>query len=347
MRANETVSEYFTRVNIVLMKLERHNMTTPAREIKRIVMKSLTPRFPNETFMFAMKGDFDLVELEHELVRVEKIRSDSSGSAPSHALAVAHAGGGQTRTGGGARGRGRQGRRSGGRHDDSRGRHQQGHPRQMHHGQQHQPPAAMSQQSYAWQQQQQQQQYQPQFSQGPHHQQPNPWSSWGRPPHQQRRGRAHHQRRPRHRGDQVHQQRVMCQQCGEEEHFPADCVITIPAPTPYSYTAPFSGARAAQYGTGPMPRSTAPEPMSRSTAPTPFLPRHQTTAVLNRPLQPTDLRRIKPVSHLPSRCHRRPDLSALHLHRRLLRVLIGASPPGHPKLYRHNTCLQASFRVRI
>ena len=214
------------------MKLERQNITTPAREIKRIAMKSLTRRSPNETSMLAMRGDFDFLELEHKLVRVEKLRSDSSGSAPSQALAVAHAGGGQTGTGGGARGRGRQGRRLGGRHDDGRGRHQQGHPRQMHHGQQHQPPAAMSQQSYAWQQQQQ---YQPQFSQGPHHQQPNPWSSWGR---------------PRHRGDQAHQQLVMCQQCGEEEHFSANCVITMPASTPHSYTAPFSGTRAAQYGTG-------------------------------------------------------------------------------------------------
>ena len=200
-----------------------------------------------------MKGDFDLAELEHGLVRVEKHRSDSTRSAPSHALAVAHAGSGQTGSRGGTRGRGWLGRRSGGRHDDGRGRHQQGHPRQMHHGQQHQPPAAMPQQSYAWQQQQQQQQqqYQPQFSQGPHHQQPNPWSSWGRPPHQQQRGRAHHQRRPQHRGGhQAHQQRVMCQECGEEEHFPADCVITMPAPTPHSYTAPTSEARAAQYGTG-------------------------------------------------------------------------------------------------
>ena len=50
-------------MNIVLMKLERHNITTSAREIKRIVMKSLTPRFPNETFMLAMKGDFELLEL--------------------------------------------------------------------------------------------------------------------------------------------------------------------------------------------------------------------------------------------------------------------------------------------
>ena len=55
-----TVSEYFARVNIVLMKLERHGITTPAREIKRIVLKSLTPCFPNETSMLAMKDDFNL-----------------------------------------------------------------------------------------------------------------------------------------------------------------------------------------------------------------------------------------------------------------------------------------------
>ena len=254
MGNSESVSEYFARVNIILMKLERYNITTPAREIKRVVMNSLTPRFSNETSVLAMRGDFDLAELELGLIRVEKHRSESSRSAPFHALAVAHAGNGQTGTtgtGGGTRGRGRKGRRSGGRHDDGGGRHQQGHPQQMHQQQQQeqQPPAAMSQQSYAWQQQQQQQ-YQPPFSQGPHHQQPNPWSSWGRPPHQQQRGRAYHQRTPRHRGGhQVHQQRVMCTQCGKEEHFPADCVITMPAPAP-QYTAPFSGARPAQCSTG-------------------------------------------------------------------------------------------------
>ena len=47
MGDNETVSEYFARVNIILMKLERYNITTSAREIKRVVMNSLTPRFPN------------------------------------------------------------------------------------------------------------------------------------------------------------------------------------------------------------------------------------------------------------------------------------------------------------
>ena len=99
----------------------------------------------------------------------------------------------------------------------------------------------------------------------------------------------------------------------------------------------------------PMPHnSTAPELMSHSTALTPFLPGHQSTAIINRPIQPTDLRQIKPVLHQPSRCHRRrPYLSGRHLHRRLLQILVGASLPGHPKLYRHNTCLQASFRVRV
>ena len=44
----------------------------------------------------------------------------------------------------------------------------------------------------------------------------------------------------------------MCQQCDEKEHFPAECVITMPAPTPrhHSYAASSSGARAVQYGTG-------------------------------------------------------------------------------------------------
>ena len=41
----------------------------------------------------------------------------------------------------------------------------------------------------------------------------------------------------------------MCTQCGKEEHFPADCVITMPA-LALQYTAPFSGARPAQYSTG-------------------------------------------------------------------------------------------------
>ena len=49
MRDCESVSEYFARVNIILIKLERYNRTTSAREIKRVVMNNLTPPFPNET----------------------------------------------------------------------------------------------------------------------------------------------------------------------------------------------------------------------------------------------------------------------------------------------------------
>ena len=82
--ANESISEYFARVNIVLMKLERHNITTPAQEIKRIVLNSFTPRFPNETCMYAMKGDFEWRDLEHGLARVEKFGLEQKRSAPSH-----------------------------------------------------------------------------------------------------------------------------------------------------------------------------------------------------------------------------------------------------------------------
>ena len=57
---NKFVSEYFARVSIVLMKLERHNIITPARGIKRIVLNILTPRLPNETCMYVMRGDFEL-----------------------------------------------------------------------------------------------------------------------------------------------------------------------------------------------------------------------------------------------------------------------------------------------
>ena len=187
------------------------------------------------------------------------------------------------------------------------------------------------------------------FSQGPHHHQPNPWSSWGRPPHQQQRGRAHHQRTPRHRGGhQAHQQRVMCTQCGKEEHFPADCVIAMPAPAP-QYTAPFSGARPAQFSTGAhaaQQYSTGAHVAQYGTHPlptwTPSDSDNQSTHSAYGP--PSNQASFAPAQlMLPP-----PPISVgRHLHRSLLRILIGASLPDHPKLYRHNTCLQASFRVRV
>ena len=334
MGDNENVSEYFARVNIILMKLERYNITTSAREIKRVVMNSLTPRFPNEMSMLAMKGDFDLGKLEHGLVRVEKLRSELSRSTPSHALAVAHAGSGQTGTGGGTRGRGRKGWRSGGRHDDGRGRHQQGHQQQMHQ-QQHQPPAAMSQQSYAWQQQQHQQ-HQPPFPQGPHH-------------HQQR-GRAHHQRTPRHRGGhQAHQQGVMCQQCGKKEHFPADCVITMPAPAP-QYTAPLSGARPAQYGTGAhaaQQYSTGAHVAQYGTHPlttwTSTSNNHSTYSAYRPPSNQASFAPAQPMPPPPHRSVGSPPPPAPPFDS----DWSFSSGPSQALQARHNTCPQARFRVRI
>ena len=79
-------------------------------------------------------------------------------------------------------------------------------------------------------------------------------------------------------------------QCGKEEHFPADCVITMPAPAP-QYTAPFSGARPAQYSTGAhaaQQYSTEAHVAQYGTHPlstwTPSDSDNQATAIINRPL---------------------------------------------------------------
>ena len=163
---SEFITEYFARLHIISMKLERHKIVTPAREIKRTVLGSLPSRFPNETCLYAMRGDFDLADLETGLVRAEKFQSDQERrNSSAHTLAVAHEGNDRTGAGGEARGRGRQGKRSGKRHDNGRNRKHEklGHPQQAPPGQQqrqqHQPPPWQRQppqQPPAWQQQQQQ-----------------------------------------------------------------------------------------------------------------------------------------------------------------------------------------------
>ena len=42
--ASEPIAEYFARVHVILMKLARNHVTTPAREIKRRVLGGLTVR---------------------------------------------------------------------------------------------------------------------------------------------------------------------------------------------------------------------------------------------------------------------------------------------------------------
>ena len=104
---SESVAEYFARVHIVLMKLERYKIATPAREISRIISSSLASRFPSETRLYAMRGHFESSDLEAGLVRAEKFQSEQERrNASAHALAVAHVGSRQTGAGGGARGRG-------------------------------------------------------------------------------------------------------------------------------------------------------------------------------------------------------------------------------------------------
>ena len=155
----ESVAEHFARVQVLLMKLASHKVRAPARAIKRAVLGSLTSRFPDETRLYAMKGEFDLKDLENGLARAESFQSDQERrNTPAHALAVAHTGSSRTGAGGGTRGQGRQGRRSGKRHDDGRVRNQQqGHPQKIHLGQQHQLfpwQRQQPQQSPPWQQQQ-------------------------------------------------------------------------------------------------------------------------------------------------------------------------------------------------
>ena len=197
---SESAAECFARVHVILMKLARHQVTTPAREIKRTVLGSLTSCFPDEVRLYAMKSEtLDFTDLENGLTRAESFQLDQERrNTSAHALAVAHAGSGRTGARGGARGRGRQGRRPGKRHDDGQGRNQQ-------KGIRNRCPLGRN------------------TSRGdirnhnkgghPRHQQYNPWASWERPPPQQQyRSGAPHQRRQQHRGgDQSHwHQRRMC-----------------------------------------------------------------------------------------------------------------------------------------
>ena len=64
----ESVAEHFARVQVILMKLARHQVTTPAHEIKLTVLGSLTSRFPDEVRLYAMKCEFDLKDLEMDLL---------------------------------------------------------------------------------------------------------------------------------------------------------------------------------------------------------------------------------------------------------------------------------------
>ena len=65
----ELVAGYFARVCVVLTKLTRHQVTTSAREIKRRVLSGLTPRFPDEVCLYAMRDDFDVKNLEAGIAR--------------------------------------------------------------------------------------------------------------------------------------------------------------------------------------------------------------------------------------------------------------------------------------
>ena len=73
---SESVAEYFARVHVILMKLTRHQVTTPAREIKRRVQSGLAPRFLHQVCLYVMRSDFDLSDLEAGIARAESFKSD-------------------------------------------------------------------------------------------------------------------------------------------------------------------------------------------------------------------------------------------------------------------------------
>ena len=74
---SESVAENFARVHVILVKLARHQLTTPASEIKRAVLGGLTPRFLDDVRLYAMKGEtLDFKDLENGLARAESFHSD-------------------------------------------------------------------------------------------------------------------------------------------------------------------------------------------------------------------------------------------------------------------------------
>ena len=349
MDASESVAEFFTRVHVILMELERHQIPIPDREIQRIVLGSLSPRFPHETSMHAYKGECDLKDLETGLARVEKFRSDQikKGASP-HALAAAYTGSGGAGAGGGTRGRGkRSGRRSGKRQDDGRDeqqqQQQQSPPWQQQRTpawQQHQPPAWQQHQQQRSPAQQQQQRRYPQQQQqhrGPRQQQSNPWASW--------------ETRP------LNSTGAECPIKGDnsirDEDSRAGRVPRV------------SGA--ARMNISPLSAAQLHALQHRSIGSTAHpLQRGQRTTVMDIPrLHPAmdhphhkramdhphhkramDLHHRKPAMNLPRQCHDRLDLTD-HLLRRPDLSPTGASHPANPRLCRHNMCHQASFRVRI
>ena len=68
---SKSVAGYFACVHALLTKSTRHQVITLAREIKRRVLRGLTPRFPDEVRAYTIKCDFDFKDLGTGLARVE------------------------------------------------------------------------------------------------------------------------------------------------------------------------------------------------------------------------------------------------------------------------------------
>ena len=76
---SKPVAGHFARVHVALTKLTRHQVTIPAREIKRRVLSGLTPRFPDDVRVYTIKGGSGLKDPEPGLARVESFSSTRRG----------------------------------------------------------------------------------------------------------------------------------------------------------------------------------------------------------------------------------------------------------------------------
>ena len=355
MDASESVAEFFTRVHIISMKLERHQIPIPAREIQRIVLGSLSPRFPHKTSMHVYKGKCDLKDLETGLARVEKFWLDQikKGASP-HALAVAYTGSGgaglevapvdEASAQAGARASAKtvvamsnnSSSSSSHPHGSSNG-HLHGSNTSRLHGSNTSSNGHLHSSS----------------SSGDIHSSNNSSED---------HANSSPTRRPAGRARPLNSSTgAECPIKGDnsirEEDSHAGRVPRVSGAARMNISPLSAGQLHApqHHSIASTQHHLTQEHMPRSTAHP--LQRGQRTTVMDIPrLHPatdnphrkpaTDLHHRKPAMNLPRQCHDRLDLTN-HLLRRPDLSPTGASHPANPRLCRHNMCHQASFRVRI
>ena len=320
-----SITEYFARLHIILIKLERNKIATPAQEVKRTVLGSLPFRFPNETRLYAMTETLILQTWKLGLFGWRSFSQTKSRGTPQptrwplpmraatepglEVEPVAEAGKAGARASATTMGvtnnisnRGTLSRHPPGSSNTS----STSHPYGSDSSHNSRPPGSssdihshssgdrgISRRPGPW----------ANWERPPPRQQFNPWTSSERPPPQQqyRRGGPHPRRRHHRGGDQPHWQQVLCPWCVEAGHFPADCRAAAHAPVPQHrpYAASsFSGAHAAQYDTCPPPPWTSHDSDGHST-PSSYGPPPQHASYALAPPMPPPPRSVGPTPRTP------------------------------------------------